>query len=291
MQQSYQDSEQTSMGYQNAKDQTNETRQKEQEEENNNYFFCLAKEIENEEYFKEMREWYLHKYVSPIIERSVLIVVSILSIFATLVGFHLVSIFLPIKEQVPIAVPINDSSSNHTKLFRLDLAIPEENTNISLQKYILMTFLEVRESYDPKDNFASLRRNVSLLEKLASTDLLREYENLIDESNPFSIKLVYRENTRVNVEVSASGINIRKISPDEVEIFSKEDKEQIRKGGINLYRAEAIFYKETVTPQENFRERFKAVIDFSYNDIKFLGSEGKFAPLVFRVFGYKANPI
>ena len=255
------------------------------------YFLSSAEEVENELYYKEMKEWYLRKYTAPVVERSILIVLSALAISASVISIYLVSVILPVREQVPIAVPIFDSDVNSTELFRLDELIPEEDTNISLQKYLLLTFLEARESYDYEDDFSLLTRNENFLKRLATGDVVEEYQQLINENNPFSIKLVYRKNTRVEIDTSARWINIVPLNIDEVEQFSEETKQDIREKGIKLFRAETVFYKDVITPQEVFREQFIARLDFSYDDVKFLRDEGKFAPLIFRVFNYEAEPV
>jgi type IV secretory pathway component VirB8 len=51
----------------------------------------LNRSIESGEFYKEARQWYLYKYIFPVIERSMLIAVSIASVMAAIVSLYIVA--------------------------------------------------------------------------------------------------------------------------------------------------------------------------------------------------------
>lgn len=143
----------------------------------------LNKSIENGEFFREARQWYMYKYIFPVIERSMLIAVSIASVITAIVSISIVLETLPtLNRKVPVAITIKDTDkSNYIYIYPLQKPEDKENPNVAVGRYLVAKFVEMYERYDAMKPQETIDANWHFMERFADDNTKLKYKNYVLE--------------------------------------------------------------------------------------------------------------
>lgn len=246
------------------------------------YFKEVTEMVRSGQYFQEAREWYQHKYLSPVVERAYFILLSFLTLIIIILAFTTLASFFPLKMHKPVFAKINDPTTQYTEFKVLgNRADVEEDPHPQVQKYLLKKFLDAYESYDFRKDFQRMRRNENFVKQLANEDVLNEYKGYVSTNNPDSPILRLREKAILTIEPVESSFNIQRVAG-------------VGDGGKNTpsrYNAAVDFFMYETNIAGTQTTKWRAQISFIYKDIRYDRSAKDFTTMEFKVTSYASEKI
>ena len=240
---------------------------------NNEINYNITETIKSGSYFSDAREWYAKKYLLPLTHRAFLIMLTALSIFLAIVAVRVFTTFLPLVEVVPIAVSVDNSVEQISRLKYIGK--PKEDSNESVMKYLAARYVEAREAYD----YESFRSGLKLtyLKDFSSRPEFDKYKELIND-NVKSPLFVYKKSVS------------RYINPIEVVIVDggKIEGEEFSSGQKKVsvkFRADEVGLSETKS------SIWLANILLNYEKVEYSKEIKKFSPLDFKVLYYEVSKL
>jgi type IV secretory pathway component VirB8 len=223
-----------------------------QDEIQNEYNNFIKESVMNGKYFKDGREWYIFKYITPICDRALLII-SIFTVFIIIYMIQTIgSSMYPIKVSQAIFIPPQDLSLYQVSIAHIKPKRGDPNFDPEIQtfdesilKYLISNYIKNRESFDFR---SGLVEDVNKkFNQIKSNSTFREYKNF---------QLIMSKNNK-NSPIHNFGKNVKKeISINSIKFTRKEGRNAFEK---------ALFYIANSPPLE-------ADVDFtaittSINDI------------------------
>ena len=157
--------------------------------------------IKSGEYFKDARKWYLLKYLAPIPQRSLLLVVCLL--FVTLsvgIGINLESLF-PLVTPVRYSIRSNDALSKVATILRADQI--KNNALGSITDILAQGYVLRRESYD----YDLLKSQFNYIQNNSTRLVFRKFYNFMGIDNAQSPIMLYQKYTRRSVNITSTKYN------------------------------------------------------------------------------------
>lgn len=229
----------------------------------------VAEKIKDGSYYSDAREWYARKYLYPMTERAFLFFIA--AVIGTIFIISIQNIQFLLRDDDP--TPIIIKADNSTDYFSVIKPLANEHgtTQGAVAKYLLKDYIQTRENYSYNENTVkNLRHNLKKIKGSSSKTVLNEYKNYMDETNPYSPIVRYKNHTSRSVEIKS---------------LSFAD------GQASSGKAKIVF--EATTTNKKTKEQDKSLwettIHFRLPDIETLARTG--APLRFLVKYYKAKPI
>lgn len=248
----------------------------------------IAKKIENGEYFQDAREWYKHKYIFPVIERSYLILITIISVITAILTFSTFNGLFPLQKSFLIVAPVQDQVNDYAKILRIGESGQEkEDADETLINFISGKFVGAFENYNYENNFQQLRSNINFLTEFASPEVLNQYKYYISIRNPNSLMLKYKQQASRKIEVKS----LRLLGGTKKEIDKKFAEEGQEPKDERQYTAIVDFISTEKTAQGENQSNWQARIDFLYSNVKYNREEKEFSPINYKVVGYQSVEI
>lgn len=158
----------------------------------------IKQKFEDGSYFIEARNWYFIQYVSPIVERAMLFITTILSFVILYFLYQVMQMAFPLVEKKPIFVRSLDQSKYHVYLENLkphkrsaidkDKIDPQvTNNSEAIIKKLVAQYVIERESFDYRDS--DIQKVKTKFNKIRNTSSVAEYEKFqttMDSENPES---------------------------------------------------------------------------------------------------------
>lgn len=140
----------------------------------------INKAIESGEYYKDALDWYFHRFLLPISQRSIMTFiasVTVIALFPVAASFN--SLF-PLSDAVPFIIWSKYTDEKYPELRRLgeDLTRAEE----MFARYFLINYVKDREEYYPNSKQLNRERR-SRVRSQSSRRVNREYDTLISPKN------------------------------------------------------------------------------------------------------------
>ena len=244
-----------------------------QDEIQNEYYNFIKESVLNGKYFKDGREWYIFKYVTPICDRA-LLSISIIVIFIILYMIQAMgSSMYPIKVSQAIFIPPKDLSLYSISISNIKPKRGEANYDPEVQtfdesvlKFLILNYIKNRESFDFR---AGLVEDVNKkFNQIKSNSTFREYKNF---------QLIMSKNNK-NSPIHNFGKNIKKeISINSIKFIRKEGKNAFEKALFYIansppLEADVEFTASTTTVndinEKNYSyEKFLVKIKYDYQQI------------------------
>lgn len=140
----------------------------------------VAEQIRSGKYFDEARGWYQALYIGPISERTFFLMVAGLAGLIALVGFIAFLMFMPITQRPGLLVRTADPDRLVMEIERIrPRAQPLER---AMERFMLQTYVERRESYIPQDYEA----NLAFTRAQSDAPTYAAYDALYGRANPRS---------------------------------------------------------------------------------------------------------
>ncbi len=227
----------------------------------------IVKKIKNGSYFKDAISWYAIKYLYPIAERSMMFVFAIAALLAL---FPIATLFKNISEdtsRIPFPIYVNDSTEHFSVI--KPLAQGSEEPQEAVARYLISDYVKTREEYIYKNiTSENLRKNLKKIKASSSKEVLDEYAASINENNPSSPLVKYKNITNRLIEIKS------------IE-FLDNDK--------TSGKAKIVFEASEETSAEVKKSLWETTINFRLPDVVAISKTG--APLRLLVGYYKTTPV
>ena len=125
---------------------------------------------------KESRNWYKDRYQTVLLQRRLLMGITILSLLSTLASVFVISQMAPLKSVEPFVIQV-DAKSGITQMVN-PLTVKEITGLESVNNYFIVQYLRARESYNATD----LRRNYPTVRVMSEATSV--YPQFVREANP-----------------------------------------------------------------------------------------------------------
>jgi type IV secretion system protein VirB8 len=150
----------------------------------------ISHNVKTGQYFKDARAWYSHKYIYPVSERSLLVVIATaVSIAACVILYVLYSSF-PVTRVVPFIITVGNSLEYYSVL--KPLGTKEADPQQSLTEYLVAEYVKNRENYA----YNSRDKQLIRVKGASSKQIFKKYETQMSITNPESPVLLYQRMRR-----------------------------------------------------------------------------------------------
>ena len=233
-------------------------------------------------YFKDAFSWYNVVYIKPMVDRTMLIFAFIISAIIIYNVVQLVLTLLPLKENVYIAIREKDLSKYQTLIYDLSKNEEGETTNEDILRYLLINYVEERESHNYKSaNVNDMNHKLKVIENTSSGDVFNEFQTFMSRNNVGGPYYFFGK----DVETSVTIDSFQFIRVERSNFFSKV------KNYFNVellpVRAEITYKLNTQIGSKITSQKRKAVISFEFSGVEFDKKTGNYLPLKFKVTSYK----
>lgn len=255
--------------------------------------------IASGQYFDEARNFYALKYHEPISARSYYVVVILLGLIVLWISISSFMSVFPISPKIPFVLMSNDVYEELPVMEKL--AKGEEPKNEAVMRFLVRNYVERREFY----NFfkpANMETNFYNLRFHSTRDVLLQYREFLQTSNPSSPYNVYGRDTSRTIRVtsmllsrtqSADGSKAERYNA-QIEFSEKlsGSKQSISPDWVaNVEFTYEPFQVEQDVEELSMTNFFSIALDV-YNHPEKYPREGKFKikPMTFVVSSYTTRP-
>ncbi len=224
----------------------------------------VAQSIKTGQYFRDARKWYTEKYLYPLTERSLLVLVFAITSVAFLVVIYNFNALFPLKREIPFVIKVDDSLNYYSTIH--PLLKGGEQPEDAITRYLLNSYVHAYETYD----FDEMARNEAIIRGNSTKRVFKTYTNFMSASNPESPLLLYQRTATKTVKILSTTL------------FA--DNSEVKKATVTF----------TTTLNDRLQHktdtnRFQTEITFLMSDIKKVAEHKE--PLEFVVTDYQVRPI
>lgn len=230
----------------------------------------ISKHLKSGKYYRDARTWYVNKHLTPIAERSYIMIFFSLYCLALLT-----SIFFYVETNpAPLTVGYISSVKDISKYYSTIKATGDskEDPQTRIDKYMLTTYVIKRESYA----FESIKEQLSYIKSTTTKPQYLEYKNKVSINNPLSPVMQYQN------------VHTRSIQVQKVKILNPTSNIDNSLPGT---KRAVVYFNSTVknlTTNKTFSQDFVATISFKVDNIE-LSIEQQSDRLGFLVLDYNLN--
>lgn len=223
----------------------------------------IKEKIQTGDFFRESMDSYHAQYHDIMAERYFFLGVSALSLLMFMMALIGMIMLSPLKTDVPFIYSSTNVENDYPRIKAL--GSKEEDPNLLLKRFMVINYLKLREEY----RVSILERNRAGVEAQSSEDVFQEYVALLDPRNPESPIKKYQR------------LAVRNIKPISYNLKSNEDGSQV---------ANILYKEEVVTSGADISVRnMRAIITFSFENVKVNQTTGEASPIKFFVTGYQVE--
>jgi len=219
----------------------------------------IVKMLESGRYFRDARNWYIAKYVSPLIERSMMFFFSVLGItgFIITIGY-----FLTIND-APVSI---DYLSNVDKIdddfSKIEEIYPNLSPQMGVEKFMVETYVATREAYD----YNKIVEQGNFIKNNSSLDVYKDFASYISLDNSDGPLVLYKDNAKFDINIISSEF----------------------KGKSKILVKFQKILNTNLKVSGNINQNFIAMVDYTISDLNKLLSE-KRQKLDFKVTAYEVK--
>jgi type IV secretion system protein VirB8 len=125
---------------------------------------------------KETRNWYKDRYQSVLLQRRLLMGLTVLSMLSTLATVLVIAKLTPLKSVEPFVIQV-DSRSGITQVVN-PITVREITANESVNNFFIVQYIRARESYNMRD----IARNYPIVRVMSASDTI--YPRFLQEATP-----------------------------------------------------------------------------------------------------------
>lgn len=209
----------------------------------------------------QTKSWFQDKYQTVLVQRNLLVIVSIVSLFASLLAVYAVNSLTPLRTVEPFIIQIEEKSGITTVVEPLDR--DKLKSQESLDNYFLWSYVRARETYHPADQ----RRRWEVVRVMSDPEIFSQYLLDISPNNPASAAAVLGgQGTRVLRDPTVTYLN--------------DDKRKV---------AQVRFMVEETFKKVKTRYPKIATIEYDYFDLELKRSERLINPLGYQTLSYRLD--
>jgi len=234
-------------------------RKKTDRREELDFFDEISHSVESGEYFKDMRKWYNEKYISVSSERVLMIIITIIVLFCTMIMVRSCNQIFPIQHDLPIVIEIDDQANYYLTINRFaPLDARSNESNAAVRLFYVHRFINTREAYNDKYNRSTTKANQRFIRDHANDEIYNGFLEEFNTQNYKSWKIQYRNHTERQV-----------IAPRQAITMVNRDSK------IHTDRVQKLF-PTSLKSKEFYRDHknyYTALVDFAISEVNKTGTE------------------
>lgn len=175
------------------------------------YLENIKNEVNEGNFFKEALDWYYFRYVSPINDRTLLIIGALISCVICYFVYTIVKSSFPLVIKEPIIIKAKDQSKYVPRLIELkpkagkftyDQGI--KNIDEAIAKYLISIYIKDREEYDFSDSsIESVNLKINRIKNNSTLSEFKNFQNFFSEDNPQSPIQNFGKNVIKTIKIDA----------------------------------------------------------------------------------------
>ncbi|WGJ61774.1 VirB8/TrbF family protein [Wolbachia endosymbiont of Frankliniella intonsa] len=150
----------------------------------------LLESVKNKSYFRKAVEWYCHRYLFCVVERSWMALIALLLLVCLFLSLLNIYLLLPVKKDLNFVKYMNHTEDEFSAIHKLSFS-KKEDEYISIARYLISKYIETYESsrtVEPKyqENF------------IKNNSVYKIYQNFQEKVNNEAVSST-RKITNINV--------------------------------------------------------------------------------------------
>lgn len=210
------------------------------------------------------KNWYIDKYQSVLVQRNIFAVVTLISLFSTLIAVFTLKSLAPLKSVEPFVIQI-DEKTGLTEVVEPISRNALISANEVMDNYFVWQYIRARETYDISD----FRRNYFIANLMSHPKVFTEFQEEVSPNNPQS----------PSARLGDSG---KRVVENPVIIYFN-DKTGKRIAQVRFQISETPKNAKPITYQKI------ATLEFTYTDITLTREQRFINPLGFQVLTYRLD--
>jgi type IV secretion system protein VirB8 len=167
----------------------------------------IAATIRSKEYFKDAMRWYEYKYIYPITQRSLLLILAGITSFGLIIILYNIISLLPVKRELPFPIMTENTIDYYSRIKKLSKSHITSQTDLA--NYLLTKYVNEREAY----SYKSISKQMKFIKHNSSKQVYRKFYNSLNITNPSSPVLLFQN--RINREIKILSISYVESELDE----------------------------------------------------------------------------
>jgi len=233
-------------------------------------------------YFKEGFNWYCNVFLRSVVDRTFFVFMSIMGVIIVYNVVVLIFMLLPLKEDIYVSIREKDLTKYQTKIYDLSKNKEAESTDEDLLRYLLIAYVEERETHNYKRaNINDINKKLERVKNISSSDVFNEFNTFMSRENQNGPFYYFGKDIETAVEINSFQF---------IRIKRKNFISRIRDFfdiGLMPIKAEVYYTLKTQIGDEITLQKRKAVISFKFTGVEFDEKTGEYSPVKLLVTGYK----
>lgn len=184
--------------------------------------------VKNKSYFRKAIEWYCHRYLFCVVERSWMALIALLLLVCLLLSLLNIYLLLPIKKDLNFVKYMNHTEDEFSAIHKLSFS-KKEDEYISIARYLVSKYIETYESSQIieqkyQENF--IRNN----------SIYKIYQDFQEKVNNETVSST-RKITNVNVialSVDRSTKNLVTFAGNATVVFTAEQNKKVKDYAVEV---------------------------------------------------------
>ncbi|MDX2074502.1 MAG: VirB8/TrbF family protein [Alphaproteobacteria bacterium] len=224
-------------------------------------YLNIAEKVRSGEYFREARSMYDLSVNDPMAERYFYVFVTTIALLTFLGAFAAMQSLYPLARTVPFIYALNDVLEDVPSIAPLRSS-PHQSVDDAVLFFFAKVYVDEYESY----NISKLDRNYSGVAHVSSPEVMAQYQQMLQVSNPESPVVKYERHSVRLIDVAS-----------------------VRKLESPANTLEVVFDATVVNAERSQATRHKAVIAYQYSGVEFDEKADKVKPVTFTVTSYNSK--
>lgn len=227
----------------------------------------ISQHVKTGKYFEDARLWYANKFISPMSERTYLLMIICFYIFTIFISGYYYYNTNPAEAEISYMINSDDISNSYAVVSPVDNF--KDAPQIGITKYILSNYVTHREAYSY--DAEKIKEQLFFIQNTTVGTEYLKYKNMTSIDNPYSPIMIYQDDHSRTVIIQK--VNI---------LQSNSDNQQ----AMVYFQA----HLKNIASNQVISEDFVATINFKIDNIEVL-MKNDAKTLGFLVTGYNIRKI
>jgi type IV secretory pathway component VirB8 len=217
----------------------------------------ITLKIENQQFFKEARQWYFYKFCKPISERYFWLFLLLTLTISGFILYREISDWYPLKNVRPIILLNKDAE--YIQIVK-KMNNPDKNADLAILRHLITNYIKMREEFLKGSlNLIKIDTRLKKISNNSSREITKDFQNIFSLNNQENPLIRLGKNGARYTEILDVKINIKKKSF--LEKLASTNYLTLPSNAI------VIFKTEEHTGNEKKIEFWRAVISFNYSGV------------------------
>jgi type IV secretory pathway component VirB8 len=250
-----------------------------------NYRDSIKYCVNDGSYFKDAFDWYCNKYLRPIVDRTFFIFMSIMGVVIVYNVVHVISLLLPIKDDVYISIVENDENDltkYQVTIKDLSKSKGAKSTDEDILEYLILNYVKERESHNYKiANIDDVNLKFTKIKNTSSPDVFDGFKYFMSADYNNGPYYYFGKNVQTTIRIDSFSfirINRGNFIDKVIDYFSI---------GLIPVKAEVFYTLNMQIGDKTTSQNRKVILSFKFNGVEYDERSEKYLSVRFIVTSYK----